>query len=151
MTSAKSIKQFIKSLDDKEREDFKLSNKVLMALTHITLTKIKNEETDLGITKDEVLEVLNKFDIKDKDFETKKIRYTEEDVVDICMQVFVLTVEGMVNINPTKLEHIHLTDKGCTIGVTTFNVIRPIEYTCVYEYATSLKEEMDKRKQLKNN
>jgi hypothetical protein len=147
----KAIKQFIKSLNDKDREDFKLSNKILMALTHITLTKIENEETDLGITKDEVLEVLNKFDIKDKDFDTKKTRYTEEDVVDICTQVFVLTVEGMVNINPNNIEHIHLTDKGCTVGVASFDVMRPIEYTCVYEYATSLKEEMGKRKQLRNN
>jgi signal-transduction protein with cAMP-binding, CBS, and nucleotidyltransferase domain len=147
----KAIKQFIKSLNDKDREDFKLSNKILMALTHITLTKIENEETDLGITKDEVLEVLNKFEIKDKDFDTKKTRYTEEDVVDICTQVFVLTVEGMVNINPNNIEHIHLTDKGCTVGVASFDVMRPIEYTCVYEYATSLKEEMGKRKQLRNN
>ena len=147
----KAIKQFIKSLNDKDREDFKLSNKILMALTHITLTKIENKETDLGITKDEVLEVLNKFEIKDKDFDTKKTRYTEEDVVDICTQVFVLTVEGMVNINPNNIEHIHLTDKGCTVGVASFDVMRPIEYTCVYEYATSLKEEMGKRKQLRNN
>jgi hypothetical protein len=147
----KGIKQFIKSLNDKEREDFKLSNKVLMALTHITLTKIDNKETDLGITKDEVLEVLNKFDIKDKDFDTKKTRYTEEDVVDICIQVFVLTIEGMVIINPNNIEHIHLTDKGCTVGVASFSVMKPIEYTCVYEYATSLKEEMNKRKQLRNN
>lgn len=147
----KAIKQFIKSLNDKDREDFKLSNKILMALTHITLTKIENEETDLGITKDEVLEVLNKFEIKDKDFDTKKTRYTEEDVVDICTQVFVLTVEGMINIDPNNIEHIHLTDKGCTVGVASFDVMRPIEYTCVYEYATSLKEEMGKRKQLRNN
>lgn len=151
MTTAKAIKQFIKSLNDKDREDFKLSNKVLMALTHITLTKINNKESNLGITKDEVLEVLNKFDIKDKDFDTKKTRYTEEDVVDICTQVFVLTIEGMLNIDPTNIEHIHLTDKGCTIGVASFDIIRPIEYTCVYEYAISLKEEMNKRKQLKNN
>jgi hypothetical protein len=149
--NADSLKKFIKTLKDTDKENFKLGNKVLMALTHITLTKISNGDENLGITKDEVLDTLNKFDIKDKFFETKKSKYTDADTADICMQVFLLSIEGMVKLNENDIEHIHLTDKGGAIGIQSFKAVRPMEFTVVYKYAIAMDGEMLNQQQLRNN
>ena len=151
--NAKELKKFIKSCKGKnEAEEFKFSNKILMAITHITLTKFKKDGVEAkGATSSEVLEVLNSFNIEDKEFDTAKNRYTEDDMTDICMQVFILGAHNLISINPDDIEHIKPTVTGCSVGMTNFGIIKPLEHSVVYEYNVELIKVINQQQKLMNN
>jgi len=150
MTSTE-LKEFIKSCKS-EAESFKFSNKVLMAIVHVCITKIQKEEvTAKGATSEEVLEALNSFDIKDKDFDTKKTKYTETDMQDVCLQVFALANNNLINIDPSDIEHIKPTTTGASVGLINFAIIKPLQHSVVYEFSVQLENVIKRQQNLMNN
>ena len=150
MTSTE-LKKFIKSCKD-EAEDFKFSNKVLMAIVHVCITKIKEEGLSTkGATSDEVLEALNSFNIKDEEFDTCKKKYTEQDMQDVCLQVFALANNNLVSIDPSDIEHIKPTVTGIGVGVINFAIIKPLEYSVVYQVNAEFEDIINYEQNLMNN
>lgn len=132
---AKNLQEFIKTIKNSDdRERFKLENSVLMAITHITFTKSDNKEANIGVTKDEVLDCINKFDIKVEEFKSKKKKYTEQDVRDICLAVFQLMMHGLIQMDEKDINYVHLTNLGASVGASIIDTLKPLEYTVVYKY-----------------
>lgn len=149
--NAKELKKFIKSCKN-DAEAFKFSNKILMAIVHITLTKFKQDGLAAkGATSSEVLEVLNSFNIEDKEFDTNKNRYTDTDMFEICEQVFILGAHNLITIDPDDIEHIKPTVTGCSVGMTNFGIIKPLEHSVVYEYNADLTKVVNQQRNLMNN
>ena len=149
--NAKELKKFIKSCKN-DAEAFKFSNKILMAIVHITLTKFQKDGLNAkGATSSEVLEVLNSFNIEDKEFDTNKNRYTDTDMFDICEQVFILNAHNLITINPDDIDHIKPTLTGCSVGMTNFGIIKPLEHSVVYEYNADLNKVVNQQRNLMNN
>lgn len=147
----KELKKFIKTCKN-DAEAFKFSNKILMAIVHITLTKFQKDGLAAkGATSSEVLEVLNSFNIEDKEFDTNKKRYTDNDMIEICEQVFILGAHNLITIDPNDIEHIKPTLTGCSVGMTNFGIIKPLEHSVVYEYNADLTKVINQQQKLMNN
>lgn len=150
MTST-DLKEFIKSCKG-EAEDFKFGNKVLMAIVHVCVTKVKRDGlTAKGATSDEVLETLNSFNIEDKDFDTKKKKYTEKDMQDICLQVFALANNNFISIDPSDIDHIKPTVIGASVALINFAIIKPLQHSVVYEFNAELEKDIKRQQNIMNN
>ena len=144
------LKDFINKMSVKEKEKFKFGNKILMALTHLTVSKMKANGNP-GITKDEVIETLNKFSIDDKFYDAGKSTFTDDDALDISMMVFELSMANYVTINPEDLSHIYLTPLGFTMGLQSFNVVKPMKITAVYEVYNDIASAIEQESDFSNN
>lgn len=150
MTSTE-LKKFIKSCKD-EAENFKFSNKVLMAIVHVCITKIRGEGLSTkGATSEEVIEVLNSFNIKDEEFDTCKKKYTETDMQDFCLQICALANNKLISLDHSDMMHIKPTITGIGVGVINFAIIKPLEYSVVYQVNAEFEDIMNYEQNIINN
>ena len=147
------LRKYIDSIPKKDKETFKFGNKILMAITHVTVSKIKNNplNNNAGVTKEEVIDTLNMFTIEDKFYNTKKHKYCLNDAMDISYQVFQLTLAGYLSINPEDYTHIKMTPLGLTMGLQSFNIIKPMKVTAVYEMYNDISNQVDNEINIRNN
>lgn len=148
---AQILKEFVNACGE-DKDAFLYSNKVLMAIVHICITNSdKHGNKANGATCDEVIKTLNSFNITDKDFDTNKTSYKTSDAPEICLHLSTLINNNLVGVDLNDIDHVKPTAMGYALGMANFDIIKPLQYSKVYEYYAQIKDSATMQKNFMNN
>ena len=141
----------VKDYDQHVQERVKVSSIILSALAHITLIKMEQDK-GIGITIDELIEMMQQFNIDSRVTIRKFSIDSDEDRVYICECVIAMYMEGMVEMDMLNaISGLSITPEGMATGAELFMNYKLMDKSPVYNARKIIKKANKLQNSIRNN